>query len=117
WDELRALSEACGIPVGETFAGRGAIRTESPLLLGGVGATGTPCAGKIASQADLVICVGTRLTDFTTGSQSLFQHPQVRFISINLTSHDAYKQGALPIVADAREALRALTELTGKAGI
>ena len=62
----------------------------------------------IVSRADLVICVGTRLTDFATGSQSCFKHPDVRFISINVCGHDAYKQGALPIIADAREALRAL---------
>src|SRR5262249_62405039 len=112
---LKALAEACGIPVGETFAGRGALRSGSALLVGGVGATGTTCAGKLAAQADLVICVGTRLSDFTTGSQSLFQNPQVRFLSINVTGHDAHKQGALPLVADAREALRALAALAQEA--
>jgi len=110
WKELQQFAEQTGIPVGETFAGRGAIRSSSEWLLGGFGLTGTPCAGRIASQADLVICVGTRLTDFTTGSHSAFQDPNVRFISINVCSHDAFKMGALPIVADAREALRNLIE-------
>src|SRR5262249_3851823 len=66
-DVLQAFVEGCGIPVGETSAGKGALRKDAPLLLGGLGVTGTPCAGKIASQADLVLCVGTRLTDFTSG--------------------------------------------------
>lgn len=109
WDELAAFAEALGIPVAETFAGKGAMRSAQTLVLGGQGVSGTPAAGKIAALADLVLCVGTRLTDFATGSQSAFQHPNVRFISINVSGHDAYKQGALPIVADAREALRALT--------
>src|SRR5579883_248938 len=117
WQELRGFAEALGIPVGETFAGRGALREDSPMLLGGVGVTGTPCAGRLASQADLVVCVGTRLTDFTTGSQSLFQHPDVRFLSINVCGHDAAKQGAVPIVADAQRALRSLTELAAAAGL
>ncbi|HLJ11492.1 MAG TPA: 3D-(3,5/4)-trihydroxycyclohexane-1,2-dione acylhydrolase (decyclizing) [Planctomycetaceae bacterium] len=115
--ELRAFAEAAGIPVGETFAGRGAIATDTPLLLGGVGATGAPCAGKIASRADLVISIGTRLTDFTTGSQSMFQHPNVKFMSINVCGHDAYKQGALPIIADAQRALQSLTEMAAAAGV
>jgi 3D-(3,5/4)-trihydroxycyclohexane-1,2-dione acylhydrolase (decyclizing) len=110
WEDLRQLAEQVGIPVGETFAGRGAIHTPTKWLLGGLGVTGTPSAGKIASQADLVICVGTRLTDFTTGSRSMFQSPDVRFISINVSPHDAFKMGALPIVADAREALRSLIQ-------
>ena len=117
WEELRQFSESLGIPVGETFAGKGAIRAKSEMLLGGFGVTGAPSAGKIFSQADLVICIGTRLTDFTTGSQSAFNNPNVRFVSINVCSHDAYKQGALPITADAREALKALTKAATKAGI
>ncbi|MGI8856137.1 MAG: 3D-(3,5/4)-trihydroxycyclohexane-1,2-dione acylhydrolase (decyclizing) [Thermomicrobiales bacterium] len=107
-DALRAFAEACGIPVGETSGGKGAM-PDSALLLGGSGLNGTPAAAQIVRDADLVIAVGTRLTDFTTGSQSAFQHPDVRFIAINVCAHDAYKQGALPIVADARETLTALT--------
>ena len=114
WEELRAFSEAFGIPVGETFAGKGAMREASALLLGGCGVSGTPAAARIVGEADLVICVGTRLSDFLTGSQSAFHWPQVRFISVNVCGRDAYKQGALPVVADAREALRALLE-AGKA--
>jgi 3D-(3,5/4)-trihydroxycyclohexane-1,2-dione acylhydrolase (decyclizing) len=117
WDELKAFSDTFGIPVGETFGGKGAIRNASPLQLGGFAVTGTPCAGKIAREADLVICVGTRLTDFATGSQSAFNRPEVRFLNINVTGHDAYKQGALPLVADAREALSVLTQSAKAAGV
>ena len=117
WDELQGFSEALGIPVGETFGGKGAIRGESRLLLGGYGVTATPSAAKIAAQADLIISVGTRLTDFTTGSQSAFQNLDVRFMSINVTGHDAYKQGALPIVADAREGLSSLGQAAQQAGV
>jgi 3D-(3,5/4)-trihydroxycyclohexane-1,2-dione acylhydrolase (decyclizing) len=117
WDELKAFSDAFGIPVCETFGGKGAVRNASPLQLGGFAVTGTPCAGKIASEADLVICVGTRLTDFATGSQSAFNNPEVRFLNINVTGHDAHKQGALPLVADAREALQALTQSAKGAGV
>jgi 3D-(3,5/4)-trihydroxycyclohexane-1,2-dione acylhydrolase (decyclizing) len=109
-EELRQLAEQVGIPVGETFAGRGAIRTPSDWLLGGFGVTGAQPAGHLAAQADLIICVGTRLTDFSTGSHSAFQCPDMHMISINLCAHDAFKMGALPIVADAREALRELAQ-------
>jgi 3D-(3,5/4)-trihydroxycyclohexane-1,2-dione acylhydrolase (decyclizing) len=117
WDELQKFAEAFGIPVSETYAGKGAMRNTSPLALGGQGVEGTGATTAIASQADVVICIGTRLTDFTTGSQSAFSQPRVRFISINVCNHDAYKQGALPITADAREALRALHQAAMAAGI
>jgi 3D-(3,5/4)-trihydroxycyclohexane-1,2-dione acylhydrolase (decyclizing) len=117
WDELKAFSDAFGIPVAETFGGKGAVRNASLLQLGGFAVTGTPCAGKIASEADLVICVGTRLTDFATGSQSAFHNPNVRFLNINVTGHDAHKQGAVPLVADARETLQALTQSAKGAGL
>ncbi|HEX4132306.1 MAG TPA: 3D-(3,5/4)-trihydroxycyclohexane-1,2-dione acylhydrolase (decyclizing) [Pirellulales bacterium] len=116
-DELHALAEALGIPVGETFAGKGAMPERSELALGGHGLEGTGASAQIVSQADLVLCVGTRLTDFATGSQSCFNHPRVRFISINVCGHDAYKQGALPIVADARLALGVLREAATVAGV
>jgi 3D-(3,5/4)-trihydroxycyclohexane-1,2-dione acylhydrolase (decyclizing) len=110
WDALWEFAEQIGVPVGETFSGRGAMHTPSKWLLGGFGITGTPSAGRIAEQADLILCIGTRLTDFTTGSHAAFQCPDLRVISINVSAHDAYKIGALPIVADAREGLRELTE-------
>ena len=78
--------------------------------LGGLGLEGNPGANEIARDADLVIAVGTRLTDFATGSHSLFQNPDVRFVAINVDGRDAHKVGALPIVADAREALVALND-------
>jgi 3D-(3,5/4)-trihydroxycyclohexane-1,2-dione acylhydrolase (decyclizing) len=106
---LLGFVEAFGIPVAETFAGKGAILKDSDLLLGGMGVDGTRAAYTIAKDADLVLCIGTRLTDFTTGSQSAFQHPDVTFINVNVCGHDAFKQGGLPVLADARLALEALT--------
>ena len=117
WDELQELSQALGIPVGETSAGKGAIRVDSDLLLGGFGVTGNPGAAKIATDADLILCIGTRLSDFTTGSQAIWQHPDVKFLSVNVCGHDAYKQGALPILADAQLGLRALLVAAREAGI
>ena len=117
WNELAAVSERFGIPVGETHAGRGAIRHGSELHIGGTGHLGTPGAGRIAEEADLVICVGTRLHDFVTGSNSAFQNPDVKFISINVSGRDAYKLGALPITADAKLALSSLLESGTTAGV
>ena len=107
--ELQKLSETFGIPVGETFAGKGALKQESPTHLGGHGVSGNSATSEVSSQADLVICVGTRLTDFTTASNSLFRDPEVKFLNINVCSRDAFKLGGLPVIADAREALKALT--------
>jgi len=117
WEELAEFATEFGIPVGETSAGKGSFRRENELQVGGVGATGNPAAGALAHDADLVLCVGTRLTDFTTGSQSLFQHPEVRLAAINVVPHDAFKLGALPVIADAREALRELTAAARAAGL
>src|SRR4051812_33688917 len=117
WEALAEFAEAFGIPVGETSAGKGAFRGAEALQLGGVGVTGNAAAAALAKRADLVICVGTRLTDFATGSHSLFEHPHVRFASINVAGHDAYKLGALPVLADAREALRAATAAAREAGL
>jgi 3D-(3,5/4)-trihydroxycyclohexane-1,2-dione acylhydrolase (decyclizing) len=117
WQELEDFAQGLGIPVAETFAGKGAMRNRSPMALGGHGLEGTGAAATIVSRADLVISIGTRLTDFATGSQSCFNHPDVRFIAINACSHDAHKQGALPITADAKEALRALYQSATAAGI
>jgi len=117
WQELEDFAQGLGIPVAETFAGKGALRNRSPMALGGHGLEGTGTAATIVGRADLVISIGTRLTDFATGSQSCFNDPDVRFININVCSHDAHKQGALPIAADAREALRALHQGAKLAGI
>lgn len=117
WEALQEFSSMFGIPVSETFAGKGSIREPSPLLLGGQGVSGTPAAAKVSSQSDLVIGVGCRMMDFATGSQSAFNNPQVKFVNINIGGHDAYKQSGVPIVADAREALVALTQASEGAGI
>jgi 3D-(3,5/4)-trihydroxycyclohexane-1,2-dione acylhydrolase (decyclizing) len=117
WQELQAFAELCGIPVGETFGGKGALREVSRLAMGGLGVTGNPSAAAIAKQADLIICVGTRLTDFATGSRSLFQSADVQFISVNVCARDAYKLGALPVVADAKRGLEALIEGARSAGL
>ncbi|TMM04364.1 MAG: 3D-(3,5/4)-trihydroxycyclohexane-1,2-dione acylhydrolase (decyclizing) [Actinobacteria bacterium] len=107
-DALRALADAAGIPVCETQAGRGALPSEHPIALGAVGATGTAAANRLAREADLVIGVGTRWSDFTTASKSAFQDPDVRFVNVNVAAFDAAKHSGLAIVADAREALDAL---------
>ena len=114
--ELAALAEAAEIPVAETFGGKGAVTDPAWWALGGLGLEGNPAANRYAAGADVVVCAGTRLTDFITASQSLFQHPEVRFIGINVSAHDAAKQGAIAIVADAREALRALREALAATG-
>jgi 3D-(3,5/4)-trihydroxycyclohexane-1,2-dione acylhydrolase (decyclizing) len=105
---LREFVDATGIPVCETQAGRGALPSDHELSLGAVGATGTAAANRLAREADLVIGIGTRWSDFTTASKSAFQDPDVRFVNINVAAFDAAKQGGLAIVADAREALTAL---------
>jgi 3D-(3,5/4)-trihydroxycyclohexane-1,2-dione acylhydrolase (decyclizing) len=107
---LRAFAEATGIPVGETQAGRGALPSSHPSALGAIGATGTPAANRLAREADLVIGIGTRWSDFTTASKSAFQDPDVRFLNINVASLDAAKQSGLALEADARLALDALRE-------
>lgn len=110
-ESLRLLAEATGIPVAETQAGKGAMRYDHPLALGALGVTGTPGANILAREADLIIGVGTRYSDFTTASKTAFQHPEVRFVNINVAGFDAYKHAALPLVADARAALQALHAL------
>jgi 3D-(3,5/4)-trihydroxycyclohexane-1,2-dione acylhydrolase (decyclizing) len=115
--ELEAFARATGIPVAETFAGKGAVQDGDWWLLGGIGLEGTPATNALARQADLVLTVGSRLTDFSTASQSLFEHPEVRFASVNVDGHDAARLGATPVVADARLALAALTEAAVQAGV
>jgi 3D-(3,5/4)-trihydroxycyclohexane-1,2-dione acylhydrolase (decyclizing) len=102
---LQQLAEATGIAVVETHAGKGALAYDHPQALGAVGVTGVPGANRIAQDADVVLVVGSRLSDFTTGSKTLFQRPGVRFIAVNITEFDAGKHQALPLVGDARVAL------------
>ena len=105
---LRQFAEQTGIPVGETQAGKGALPYDHPLNLGAVGTTGTAGANTIAREADLVIGIGTRYSDFTTASKTAFQHPDVRFININVAEFDAHKHSALPLTADAKVTLEEL---------
>ncbi|ROP64716.1 3D-(3,5/4)-trihydroxycyclohexane-1,2-dione acylhydrolase (decyclizing) [Curtobacterium sp. ZW137] len=108
--ELAAFVEATGIPVGTSQAGGGSLTWDHPQYLGGIGATGTAAANAIAASADVVIGIGTRYSDFTTASRTAFQDPDVTFVNVNVAAFDAYKHGTqLPLVADAREALVALT--------
>jgi 3D-(3,5/4)-trihydroxycyclohexane-1,2-dione acylhydrolase (decyclizing) len=109
-EALRALAEATGVPVGETQAGKGSLPYDHPRALGAIGATGTTAANAIAREADVVLGVGTRWSDFTTASRSLFADPGVRFVNLNVAPVDAFKQAGLPLVADARAGLEALRE-------
>ena len=105
---LKQFVNLTGIPVAETFAGKGSLHYNDPHNLGAVGVTGTPGAIAMAREADMVIGIGTRYSDFTTISKSAFQHPYVRFININITEFDAFKHAALPLVGDARVILENL---------
>jgi 3D-(3,5/4)-trihydroxycyclohexane-1,2-dione acylhydrolase (decyclizing) len=107
---LRELSVRTGIPVAETQAGKGSVPFDHPGALGGVGATGTLAANRVAADADLVIGVGTRYSDFTTASKTAFQADGVRFVNINIAELDAYKLGGLALTGDARATLEALDE-------
>ena len=110
-DALRRFADETGIPVAETQAGKGSLPFDHPASLGAVGATGTSAANRVARDADLVIGIGTRWSDFTTASRSIFQDPHVRFVNINVAELDVYKQGAIAVTADARVTLEALTEI------
>jgi 3D-(3,5/4)-trihydroxycyclohexane-1,2-dione acylhydrolase (decyclizing) len=105
---LRQLVDASGIPVGETQAGKGSLPYDHPLSLGAIGSTGTTAANEIAAEADLVIGVGTRYSDFTTASKSAFRRPDVRFVNINVAAIDASKHAGVMVLADARTALEQL---------
>lgn len=110
---FKRFAEAYGIPFGETQAGRSAIEWDHPLNLGGLGVTGCSAANEIAKEADCVIGVGTRYTDFTTSSKWLFRE-NAKFVNINVSEFQAYKMDATPVIADARDALEKLeTALTG----
>jgi 3D-(3,5/4)-trihydroxycyclohexane-1,2-dione acylhydrolase (decyclizing) len=107
-DALRELAEATGIPVAETQAGKGSLPYDHPNAVGAIGATGTTAANALAREADVVLGVGTRWSDFTTASRSLFAQPEVRFVNLNVAPVDAHKQSAVALVADARTGLDAL---------
>ncbi|WP_010492892.1 3D-(3,5/4)-trihydroxycyclohexane-1,2-dione acylhydrolase (decyclizing) [Paenibacillus elgii] len=114
--ELIAFAETFQIPVTETQAGKSAMPWNHPLYMGAIGVTGSLAANRLAKEADLVISLGTRLADFPTASKSAFQHPDVSFLNINVSSFDAMKLNALMAVADAKEALTALQDALGQAG-
>ena len=105
---LASFAQATGIPVCETQAGKGSLPYDHPQQLGAIGVTGTPGANIAAREADLVIGIGTRYSDFTTASKTAFQNPAVRFININVAEFDAYKHAALPLTGDARATLEEL---------
>ncbi|MFE5589830.1 3D-(3,5/4)-trihydroxycyclohexane-1,2-dione acylhydrolase (decyclizing) [Streptomyces sp. NPDC056549] len=111
-DALRELAERTGLPVATTQAGKGVLPYDHPCDVGGIGHTGTATADALARTSDLIIGVGTRYTDFTTASGTLFR-PDTPVLNLNITGFDAHKQAALPLVADAREGLTALTGALG----
>jgi 3D-(3,5/4)-trihydroxycyclohexane-1,2-dione acylhydrolase (decyclizing) len=108
--QLRRFAEATGIPVSDTQAGKGALLWDHPLAVGGVGSTGSAAANALAREADVVLGIGTRYSDFTTASRTAFQNPGVRFVNLNVTGFDAAKHSGTMLVADARTGLEALTE-------
>ncbi|MGW8754336.1 3D-(3,5/4)-trihydroxycyclohexane-1,2-dione acylhydrolase (decyclizing) [Bacillus wiedmannii] len=109
-EELKQFAETFHIPFGETQAGKSAIESSHPYNLGGIGVTGNIAANTIAKEADLVIGIGTRFTDFTTASKQLFQNEEVEFLNINISEFHANKLDALKVIADAKEALLALID-------
>ena len=113
---LQAFAERFDIPFAETQAGKSAIVSAHPLNVGGIGETGCLAANSLAAQADLIIGIGTRYTDFTTSSKSLFQHPEVEFLNLNISPCDALKLDGVQVLADARAALQALGEILGQQG-
>ena len=109
-EELKQFAETFRIPFGETQAGKSAIESNHPYNLGGIGVTGNLAANTIAKEADLVIGIGTRFTDFTTASKHMFQNEEVEFLNINISEFHANKLDALKVIADAKEALLALID-------
>ena len=110
---LRSFAEAAGIPVAETQAGKGALPYDHPLSLGAMGATGTFAANRVAAEADLVLGIGTRFSDFTTASRTAFRDPDVTFVNVNVAAMDAQKHSGLALVGDARATIERLSELLG----
>jgi 3D-(3,5/4)-trihydroxycyclohexane-1,2-dione acylhydrolase (decyclizing) len=112
-DALAAFAERTGIPVGESQAGKGSLPYDHAQSVGAIGSTGTTAANALAADADVVIGIGTRYSDFTTASRTAFNNPDVKFVNINVASFDSVKQGGLSVVADAREAIEALDAALG----
>lgn len=108
YEALRLFAESAGVPVCETQAGKGALPYNHPLNLGAAGVTGTPGANILLREADLIIGIGTRYSDFTTMSNAAFQNPHVQFVNINVAEFDAFKRDAVPLIGDARAALEEL---------
>jgi len=115
-EELRLFVEQFGVPVTETQAGKGVLNWNHPMNAGPIGSNGSTSANKLAREADLVITLGTRLSDFTTASKSAFQNPTVRFVGINVAPMDANKLAARPVVSDAKRALSVLRQELKEAG-
>ncbi|HWJ53016.1 MAG TPA: 3D-(3,5/4)-trihydroxycyclohexane-1,2-dione acylhydrolase (decyclizing) [Propionibacteriaceae bacterium] len=112
-DELATFAAKTGIPVGVTQAGKAALPYDHPQMVNALGASGSVFANALANQADLIIGIGTRYTDFTTASNTMFSTEGVQFVNINVTELDAYKESALGLVGDARESLLELADLLG----
>ncbi|WP_193105494.1 3D-(3,5/4)-trihydroxycyclohexane-1,2-dione acylhydrolase (decyclizing) [Brachybacterium sp. FME24] len=110
---LATFADATGIPVLDTQAGKGALSADHPLAIGGVGSTGNNAANDLAAEADVIIGVGTRYTDFTTASHTAFRNPEARFVNLNVKAFDAAKHSATMVVTDARAGLDALREALG----
>jgi 3D-(3,5/4)-trihydroxycyclohexane-1,2-dione acylhydrolase (decyclizing) len=110
-DMLRQFADSSGIPVAETMAGKGSLHFDHPLCMGAIGVTGTLAANRLAAEADLVIGIGTRYSDFTTSSKTAFANPNVRFVNINAAGFDAAKHAALGLVGDARATLEELRQM------
>jgi 3D-(3,5/4)-trihydroxycyclohexane-1,2-dione acylhydrolase (decyclizing) len=106
---LRQFAEATGIPVSDTQAGKGALAWDHPCAVGGVGATGSPVANALAREADVVLGIGTRYSDFTTASRTAFAYPGVKFVNLNVANFDAAKHAGTALTADARAGLEQLT--------
>ncbi|MGX9418708.1 3D-(3,5/4)-trihydroxycyclohexane-1,2-dione acylhydrolase (decyclizing) [Vibrio sp. WJH972] len=113
-DTFKAFAEKFNIPFGETQAGKSAVPFDHELNCGGIGSTGTYSANILAKEADVIIGVGTRMTDFTTASKSQYQNKEVTFVNINVASHDAYKLDGIRVVADAKSALEVLSDALEK---
>ena len=113
-DALRRFCEQTGIPVGETQAGKGSLPYDHPSALGGIGVTGTFAANRVAAEADVVLGIGTRWSDFTTASKTAFRDPEVRFVNLNIADFDAAKHSGVPLVGDARATLERLAQLLGR---